>query len=149
LAGGLNRYVYGLGNPVSNIDPDGRIVPLLIGLGAGILLDYALDKIEEKVCKCENDFPDTSTAIAGSIGAAGGYFGGFAKKPRTGAAGGGKSGNKTSTFSKNLHNLNQKGYIDQKTTRNLRRGGRIIAKVTGPLAIGYTAYRIYKIAECL
>ena len=148
LAGGLNRYVYGLGDPVSNIDPDGRIVPILIGIGAGILLDYALDKVEEKFCKCENDFPDASTAIAGSLGAAAGYFGGFAKKPRTGAAGGGKSGNKTSLFSKNLHNANQKGYIDQKTTRNLRKVGRILAKVTGPLAIGFTVVRIYKISEC-
>ena len=46
LVGGLNRYAYAGGNPANWIDPTGEIVPILIGFGLGVGLDYALNELE-------------------------------------------------------------------------------------------------------
>ncbi len=41
---GPNLYAYVLNNPVSYYDPTGEAIPLLVGIGVGIALDYLYDE---------------------------------------------------------------------------------------------------------
>jgi hypothetical protein len=62
IAGGINTYTYGDGNPVSYTDPTGEFVPQLIGFGIGAGLEYWTNP-----CASATDI-----LLAGGLGALGG-----------------------------------------------------------------------------
>ena len=69
LAGGLNRYVYGLNDPNSNIDPTGEAVPLVVwgAMAFGAAFDiFWQTKVERKTIECINL---TSTLVSFGLGA--------------------------------------------------------------------------------
>ncbi|ELP4037568.1 RHS repeat protein [Salmonella enterica] len=147
LQGGWNPYTYPL-NPLTDIDPLGLFVSILVGLACGLVFDYALDKWKEEHCKD----PDADTALgqAGNAasGAAVGTFGGFENKPRGGIAGGGPSGNKTSVYSKVVHSAYKNEVINKETTRVLRNGGRRVAKSMPYVGTAITLYQVYDASNC-
>lgn len=86
---GPSRWAYVRNSPLMEVDPEGKVIPVLIGIGAGYVVDYALGKYKERYCKCV----DTLLGLFGNA-AVGGIIGGsgpFEKKPRSGIAGGGRS----------------------------------------------------------
>lgn len=95
---------------------------------------------------------DTDTAIGpignATGGVAAGIFGNFEDKPRTGIAGGGPSGNRTSVYSTELHKAYKNGLIDKQTTRILRAGGRKVAKVIPYVGSAITLYQVYDAGNC-
>ena len=106
------------GNPVSLVDPSGTIIcgGLCVaagGIGAGILFDYAIDAIRGS--------NNSSTATAGNV--AGGIATALTLdtqlKPRTGIAGGGPSGNRTSVASQLNHNAARNGLYSIGTRNTL------------------------------
>lgn len=147
LLGGWNLYQYPL-DPITDIDPLGLFVPILVGLACGLVFDYTLDQWKEEHCKD----PDADTAFgqAGNAasGAAVGTFGGFENRPRGGIAGGGPSGNKTSVYSKTVHNAYKNKVINKETTRVLRNGGRRVAKAIPYVGTAITLYQFYDASNC-
>lgn len=145
LGGGINTYGYAYQNSLIYTDPTGEIafIPIIIGVVAGVAFDYALETYKEsKECSCEDSVISTAGNIA--IGTSFGFFGPFDKKPRTGIAGGGPSGNKTSIFSHINHASAAKG-LYSKTNRNLMtKAGRSVPYAGSALA----AYQIYNAATC-
>lgn len=129
-------------------DPLGLFVPILIGIACGLAFDYALDKWKESHCKD----PDAETALGpegnSTLGAVAGTFGAYENKPRGGIAGGGPSGNKTSTFSKMLHDAYKNGNISKGTTKIFRNIGRKIAKRIPYVGTAITAYEVYDASNC-
>jgi RHS repeat-associated protein len=137
LQGGLNTYAYGLNNPIYWSDPTGEVIGqaiilTLIGMGAGMAVDYIIDELEayykKENCDCEksgSDFPDASTAFNSSMGAASALTWPLDNtKPRTGISGGGPSGMSTSLASEYNHQAYDKGKISLRTRHAITGGLR-------------------------
>jgi type VI secretion system secreted protein VgrG len=150
LAGGTNQYAYAEGNPVQMIDPSGEaaLIPIVVGASLGEVTDYFLSQWKEQHCKCTGAKTALGSAGNAGLGAANGTFGPFARKPRTGIAGGGRAGTKTSAFSTLAHELNKRKLITTGTTKTMRKLGRTVAKKIPYVSTAVIAYEIYDAYEC-
>ncbi len=143
--GGLSTYNYANASPMMYVDPTGEIafIPILVGIAAGVVFDYALESYKEsRECSCEGSM--ASTAGNAALGASFGFFGAFDKKPRTGVAGGGRSGDRTSIFSQINHASARKGIYSNRTRHALTAVGRSAPYAGAAIA----AYQIYNAATC-
>ncbi len=125
-------------------DPTGELIPVLIGIGAGYLFDYALEQYQKEHCVCQE-----ADTLAGPVGnaIAGGLLGGsgtFASKSRGGVAGGGRSGPLTSTFSQMNHAMARRGYYSPGTRGLITSGLRKVPYVGTALL----AYELYDVTSC-
>jgi RHS repeat-associated protein len=140
---GPNTYNYVTGNPVLFNDPEGEIIPILIGIGVGYAFDYLIEKIKEQ-CSCK----DTSSALGpdgnAALGAALGATGPFETKPRRGFGGGGPSGQRTSVFSQMNHSAASRGLYSTSTRHALTRVARKVPYVSSVIA----AYELYDAFNC-
>lgn len=144
LEGGPNLYVYVGNDPINLVDSTGEFafVPVLIGIGLGYLFDYALEQYRKANCPCE----ETNLGAAGNsaLGGAIGATGPFARKPRTGIAGGGPSGSATSTVSEINHLAARRGWISIPTRNALTRVARRVPDIGTALAF----YELYNALNC-
>jgi len=122
-AGDVNVYRYVGNNPALLVDPDGKIVPLVVvGLGilGGIVFDYVVDKIKNR--NVDNDYsPDGGTAANAATGAATSSTSKTQVKPRTGVSGGGRSGSGTSVASNLNHDLIKNPVVRNRVSSCLRK----------------------------
>ncbi|MDO9459927.1 MAG: hypothetical protein Q7N95_07395, partial [Alphaproteobacteria bacterium] len=137
-------YAYVEGNPLRYTDPTGEIafIPVLIGAGAGYAFDYFLEKYKKANCTCESK--NVGAVGNAAAGAAIGATGPFAKKPRTGIAGGGPSGSATSTVSQLNHAAARRGLISLPTRNAITSVARKVPYAGGALA----AYELYDALSC-
>ncbi|WP_090271428.1 RHS repeat-associated core domain-containing protein [Thalassovita taeanensis] len=134
LIDGASVYGYALQNPGKYVDPRGEFIQILIGFGLGLLVDYAVDRLEEK-CSCEGDgfLPGNKySALGGISGATGAFVGG----KTGGVAGGGKSGHRTSVWSRELG-------------KPYRKLGRKIARWVPYVGLFFVAHDVYRFRKCL
>ena len=147
---GPARYAYALNNPLMYVDPDGRFIPILIGIGVGLIVDYAISLAKDEYCTCKDDGTLTGAGGYAALGAAEGYVGPFARKPRGGIGGGGPSGNQTSIFSTQVDSALHSKEISFRTKNILRAGGRGASRALpglGAALLGYDLYGLYKCAN--
>jgi len=148
---GPSVYAYAKNSPQMFVDPDGRFVPLvpiIIGGGIGLLIDYGISKLKES-CGCESTGSTAGPAGNAAIGAGTGSFGKFASKPRGGIAGGGKSGGRTSPFSLGVQKALDGGRISIPTKNAMRRFGRGAARAFPGLGAALTLKDLAEAAQCL
>jgi RHS repeat-associated protein len=145
LEAGINTYIYADVNPVKYIDPDGRFIPVLVGIAAGYLFDYAVSKWKKAHCNCENE---NATPLVAAAGGAEGLFGPFAGKPRAGVSGGGPSGPATSVYSQAVGSAYESGAIGLPTRNVLRGAGRAASRVVPVVGAGLAAYELYDAITC-
>ena len=138
------------------VDPTGEIAiaPTLVGIVVGYALDIILDQIEGRVCSCEPQNSSTSPLVPTAIGGGIGLFGPYGLKSKTGSkkrglAGGGKSGDKTSSFSQGIHAAKRHGLISQKSARRIRLFGRGASHFVPGAGYVYGGYRILRIVKCI
>jgi len=144
LVDGASVYGYALQNPGRYTDPRGEFVPILLGVALGFALDFALDQVKS-VCGCDNQvgyMPDLP--VWPVYGAYAGAFGGFEQKSRTGIGGGGRSGNKTSSWSR-YFGSDASNPAGQRRRQFGRRWANRIPYVGTALAI----YEAAQITECI
>lgn len=135
MEGEVNVYQYANPNALQYIDPTGEFVPFwLAGVVVGALVDIAFEVVEKYVCDdiCIDAVDVLEFGVAGTLGAGTADFGKFEKKPRTGIAGGGKSGDGTSKFSKRLYeNYNaRKEDINRQYGKKSDKAQQLIKKIT-------------------
>ena len=151
LSDGPSVYGYATQNPAAKVDPSGEIVPILVGIAAGVAIEAIADFIE-KNCTC-GDGSDSgnfaSAAVAG--GALGDSISGL-PYPR-GSIGG--SAGQTSRLSSGLSKLGWRlpwrvwaptWNNVAATTTNV---GRAFGRWALPVSAGYFGYDLYRIARCL
>ncbi|MEQ1715458.1 MAG: RHS repeat-associated core domain-containing protein [Hyphomicrobium sp.] len=99
---GPSVYAYARNAPHEYVDPTGEFVPLILpitgGIAGGLAYDYAIDKVKSS-CGCNSSGTTAGALGNAAVGVGIGATGRFVRKPRTGIAGGGRSGSGTSVFS--------------------------------------------------
>ena len=145
LAGDDNPYAYAGGNPLRYMDPSGEVawfIPIAVDIGAGMAFDYGLSKYKQKQCGCgKTAFGQIGNA---ALGAAIGATAGGVPKPRTGIAGGGKSGNWTSAASTLNHALARRGLYSTPIRHALTKG----LKRVPYLGTALSAFELYDAIAC-
>jgi RHS repeat-associated protein len=141
---GPSIYAYAKLGPTQFVDPNGKFafLPIIVGIGAGIILDYVVSEIKRVKCSCQNT--PAGMAVSAALGGAAGFFGPFASKPFAPFG----SGSTTSMFSEAVG----AGYIGGfygLGVRNALRGFGYYASFAGPAAFaGLLLYDIYDITTC-
>ncbi|PLX60047.1 RHS repeat-associated core domain-containing protein, partial [Sedimenticola selenatireducens] len=137
----LNLYAYVGNNPINLRDPSGEIAcgglcVTAIGIGVGFAFDYAIEAIRGS----ENS--NATTALNAATGGAIAVTSNTQTKPRTGIAGGGRSGSGTSVASQLNHSAAQRGLYSIGTRNAL---SAILRKTP---YVGY-AYGAYELGDAL
>ncbi|MBI1204957.1 MAG: hypothetical protein GC182_20840 [Rhodopseudomonas sp.] len=150
---GPSIYAYARSGPTQYVDPDGRFLPVLLGVAGGLLLEFAADYIEQHNCSCGGD--GSSTVNYAVAAATGGILGDVADPlpyPGTGLGGASEITSRlSSSLSRALPSLGRNVWAPTLlrpfgASANL---GRIIGRWSPVLAFGYAAYDVYRIGRCL
>lgn len=140
---GPNRWWYAKNSPLMYADPEGQFVPILVGIGIGLAIDFAVSEIKT-MCGCASSDSSIGASGYGAVGGGIGLFGPFEQKPRTGISGGGRSGTKTSVFSRFLYDLNP-----GRSGGALRQFGRVAIRGNVLIGAGALLYDIYDVGKCV
>lgn len=136
------------------VDPDGRIVPIIVGIGLGVALEGLADYVENNNCSCSSG---SSAAGYASAAAAGGILGDASRTiPYARSGLGGPSGTGgTSRLSRFLSGLNIRSPIKlpaptlKVPTAVTKNVGRALGRLAPIGAAGYAGYNLYRIGRCL
>ena len=145
---GPSVFAYAGNSPLMYTDPDGRFVPIVIGVLAGFALDYAIYEAKRRLCACGDNGSSLGASGYTALGGLEGAVGPFATKPRTGLSGGGLSGSSTSIYSQ-LVGQGFQANMYGNTGRNVLRGvGRGLSRGIPLAGLAALGYDIYEVATC-
>jgi RHS repeat-associated protein len=139
---GPSVYEYAGQSPLMMVDPTGEVVPLIIGLVAGFAFDAGLEWYKRRNCKCNDTGFELGSVGNAALGGALGATGSFESKPRTGVAGGGRSGARSSVASRLNHGAARRGWYSNRARNAITRGLRRVPYLGLALGAGqlYAAY---------